>query len=121
MRFGRLQYADSRSKTTIRDEDGAYAGILRLLKRLLSSVVKRQLILILLCLLWGHSEKPEAGKQPSTGKNIIDGYWLYLPENYQVERAYPLILFQGGAGKSNNNIIRPKMTDQSNLPSRACP
>ncbi len=61
---------------------------------------------ILLVLFLGSCEdKPSAGQQVfiSTGKTVIDGYWVYLPENYDPKKSYPLILFlQGGAGVSND-------------------
>jgi len=56
-------------------------------------------------ILFSCEEKPKQGEQVfvSTGKAVLDGYWVYLPENYDPSKAYPLILFlQGGAGKSDN-------------------
>lgn len=68
-------------------------------------MIKSFLFSILILTMLACSEKPAPGKQVfvPTGKTVIDGYWVYLPENYDPQKAYPMILFlQGGAGVSND-------------------
>lgn len=53
--------------------------------------------------------KPGPGKQVWVDKgysaSVVDGYWLYLPENMDEQKKYPVILFlQGGYGSSPNPI-----------------
>jgi|GEM_PF-1458018 len=52
-------------------------------------------------------DSPAAGKQVfiSDGyeNKVVDGYWLYLPNNFTKDRKWPIILFlQGGHGASPN-------------------
>ena len=55
-----------------------------------------------------YSQEPEPGKQVAVSKGIIgdviDTYWLYLPQNYDKNKKWPIILFlQGGHGISNDS------------------
>ncbi len=52
-------------------------------------------------------DSPAAGKQVFVSEGfenkIVDGYWLYLPNNFSKKRDWPIILFlQGGYGTSPN-------------------
>lgn len=68
-------------------------------------MIRLLVISILILSVFACSEEPQPGKQifVPTGKTVIDGYWVYLPQSYDPQKAYPLILFlQGGAGVSND-------------------
>lgn len=50
---------------------------------------------------------PKPGKQvlitEGLSGNLIDGYWVYLPKNFDESKSYPIILFlSGGAGVSSH-------------------
>lgn len=50
---------------------------------------------------------PKPGKQilitDGLSGNLIDGYWVYLPKNFDQNKSYPVILFlSGGAGVSSH-------------------
>lgn len=68
--------------------------------------MKNFIILLFTALLISScTAEPAPGKQVriDTGKTIITDYWLYLPENYNRTKSYPLILFlQGGSGNSSD-------------------
>jgi predicted peptidase len=51
--------------------------------------------------------EPKPGKQvlitEGLSGNLIDGYWVYLPKNFDQTKSYPIILFlSGGAGVSSH-------------------
>ncbi len=65
------------------------------------------LLIILTCLV-SCSEKPAAGKQvlitEGFSKQVLDGYWLYLPKNYEENKKWPMIMFlEGGDASASPN------------------
>lgn len=67
---------------------------------------------ILFLVVLSCSPSPQAGKQTriKTGHKVITDYWLYLPENFESDKTYPIILFlQGSLG--NNRDPRASRND----------
>ena len=74
---------------------------------------------------------PKPGNQVLITKglsgNLIDGYWLYLPKNFEDSKRYPVILFlSGGAGVSSHkrdakNEGPAKFAIQDNIDSELVP
>ncbi|MEN2280903.1 alpha/beta hydrolase-fold protein [Algoriphagus sp. SE2] len=65
----------------------------------------RFLALALIISFVGCDSAPTAGKQiyvsEGYSNKVVDGYWLYLPRNFDSNKKWPVILFlQGGAGVS---------------------
>jgi predicted peptidase len=59
----------------------------------------------LLCILGGCTSNPKPGKQVLIDRKLantkIDSYWLYLPQKYDQNRSWPVILFLTGGGGVN--------------------
>ncbi len=81
--------------------------------------IERCLLLVLLCLatqlvvravqIW--KSQPSVGRQTSATADIITQddeyhiqYWVYLPQNYLTETAWPLLLFLHGAGQRGDDL-----------------
>ena len=67
------------------------------------------IVLVSFLVLNCNLNSPKPGKQvlitDGLSGNLIDGYWVYLPKNFDETKSYPVILFlSGGAGVSSNKI-----------------
>ena len=65
----------------------------------------RYVFLLSLLGLIGCTQDPVSGEQTWMTFNDegIDGYWLYLPDNFQADLDYPLILHLGGGAAMSTN------------------
>jgi len=86
-------------------------------------------LLLLLGFITGCSGKPTPGKQvlitEGFSKNVLDGYWIYLPKDYREDKKWPILMFlQGGDASAGPNPYTVKdggpvsylMKPQVNLP-----
>lgn len=65
------------------------------------------LVLLILSVFGGCNSTPSAGEQifisEGYSNEVVDGYWLYLPRNFDSDKKWPVILFlQGGNAVSPN-------------------